>query len=386
MEQSHPLGSRPCGRAQRPLGRACRQAVMLLCTLALGLGACGDTLLGGDPAQDPVANFDALWQSFDRHYAHFTLKKLDWDGLYAQYRPKVHRDMSEEELFDVMGAMLAHLKDGHVYLTNGTRHALSDRYLFEAPLNYNRLVVNHYLLPAGYYQTAAGQITYGWVAPGIGYMNLASLAGGEGAGGDVSGWVRDVEISLRAFEGTQAMILDLRHNPGGRAFNAQFLAGHFATARKPFVRTQSRNGPGYDDFSALRTWYVEPNIDKPYTRPIVVLTNRFTFSAAEWLLLALKEFDHVTQIGTETGGGLAMFLPRELPNGWTYTVSVQKTHDARGQLYEIVGIPPDIRAEIAAADTAIGRDAILETAVEFLGEKTWYQPAERAAQRAQATP
>lgn len=343
--------------------RMAHAILALMITMAAG---CGDLLLGPDPGDGPEENFEILWQTFDRHYAHFDLKGIDWHALYAEHRPRIDASTTDDELFEVMSEMLGHLNDGHVYLSAADRRFYSDLYTRHARRNFNREHVSRSYLRTSERAVGEGNITYGWASEDIGYIRISTLAGGTGYGNDVRGWMREIDRPLREFGNARGLILDLRNNSGGRAFNAQYLAGRFATGRKLFAVTRSRNGPGYNDFSKPTEWFVEPTGDFQFTRPIVVLTNSFSFSAAEWMTLALKEFDHVTHMGTNSGGGLAMFLPRELPNGWTFTVSVQQTRCSRGHSYEIVGVPPDLFVEIGEHDAALGRDTILEEAIRYL--------------------
>ena len=64
----------------------------------------------------PEQNFETLWNLFDRNYALFEPKNIDWDMLYQVYRPKVTSKTTDDELFQIMSDMLGHLNDNHVSL------------------------------------------------------------------------------------------------------------------------------------------------------------------------------------------------------------------------------------------------------------------------------
>ena len=68
------------------------------------------------PDASPEQTFESLWQGFDQKYALFEAKAVDWQALYDVYRPRVTPDTSDEELFEIMSAMLSHLNDNHVLL------------------------------------------------------------------------------------------------------------------------------------------------------------------------------------------------------------------------------------------------------------------------------
>ena len=340
-----------------------RKLVVLVGFLAvLGCG-CGSEMVGPPPEDDPEAVFEAFWGAYDRYYAHFELKEIDWDAVYAEYRPQVGPETTDEELFDILAAMIGELQDGHVYLVGDGRRAISNRDLRRGGTDFDAATIQRQYLSDVDTGSDGGRFVYGRIGESIGYLRIATLSGGTGVGDEVTGWIEEVDRALDELADTRALIVDLRNNPGGRAYNARYVAQRFATDRRRFLITRSRNGPDHDDFSAPNHWYVEPR-GETIDQPVVVVTNRNTFSAAEWLTLGLRQFDHVTHIGTHTGGGLAMFLPRQLPNGWMHTVSVQDTRGPGGRSYERVGIPPHW---FVAPDRESPEDALLEQAIEYVG-------------------
>ncbi len=333
------------------------------------LAGCSSSFLGPDPPETPEVLFEAFWESYDRYYAHFELKGIDWDATYARHRPKITEQTTEDELFEIFSEMIQELEDGHVYLVAGDRRAFSDRHLRGGRRNFDSQAIQQNYLRESADEAGEGNMLYGSVGENIGYLRLSTLSGGHGTGSRLGGWVEDIDFVLEQFSEKDGLVLDLRNNGGGRAYNTKFLASRFATEKIPFVVTRSRNGPNHDDFSAPKTWYITPFDGPIFHRPVVILTNRYSFSAAEWLTLALREFDHVTHMGTHTGGGLAMFLPRELPNGWTHTVSVQDTRSPDGRSFERVGVAPHHFLEIEEEDELDGRDTILEEAIKFLNSQ-----------------
>lgn len=339
--------------------------VVLAVGLALTLTGCGNFFLGDDPRDDPEAIFEDFWASYDRHYAHFEIKNIDWDAAYDEFRPQVTSETTDEELFSILGQMLMLLQDGHVYLAGDEMRAYSHAEMRTDRSDFSWSQVEDSYLEGDVQVVGKGNIHYGKVASDLGYIRLSTLSGGTGKGDEMGDWIQDFDIALKALRSTSGGILDLRSNGGGRAKNTKFVASRFATEKRPFLITRTRNGPAHDDFSAPTWWYVEPAEKLRYEQPVVVLTNRQTFSAAEWLTLALRQFDHVRHLGTHSGGGLAMFLPRQLPNGWMYTVSVQDTRCPQGRSYERVGVAPHRYVE----NDSRHDDAILEAAIKDLRQR-----------------
>ena len=66
--------------------------------------------------RNPEKNFEELWKTFHNRYPFFELRNVDWKKQYDTYRPKVTRETSDDELFNIFCQMLAPLHDGHVEL------------------------------------------------------------------------------------------------------------------------------------------------------------------------------------------------------------------------------------------------------------------------------
>jgi Peptidase family S41/Tricorn protease C1 domain len=330
-----------------------------------GLGlACANTLVGPDPSSTPAGNFDALWTEFDRLYSLFPLKGVDWDSVYGVYRPQVDAVSTDRQLFDVMAAMLETLDDGHVYLIAPFAGVASN-----APAavtwktNFDAALITGYLGSSAR-SAGGGRFRYGEVAPGIGYLYIATFEDEDFK--RIDDWARDIDTVMAAVAGDRALIVDVRSNGGGDAFNAQYIADRFADRERLFAYGMSRDGPAHDDFTAPFAWYERPDGPRQFTGPIALLTNRWTASAAERFALALRVLPNVTFVGDTTQGAFPHAVPRELPNGWLYRVTVGVVVGPDRESYEGVGIPPDVAVNLAPADSAAGRDTILETAIALL--------------------
>ena len=63
--------------------------IALLSTCALLVAACGssNSPTAPTPAADFASQFDTLWANFDREYAYFEHKRIDWNAMKTTYRP-----------------------------------------------------------------------------------------------------------------------------------------------------------------------------------------------------------------------------------------------------------------------------------------------------------
>lgn len=335
--------------------RAGRIRVGAVLLVAVMLAGCVDPFLGPAPDTDsPVDSFDALWTEFDRHYSFFELKDIDWDALREEYRPRVTPETGDQALLRIMGEMLDHLEDGHVNLYSPAgQYAYIDWFdpypeSFWWPLIEDRVASVQY--------SPDGKITWGRYRT-VGYIHLGDFVGDERVG--------QVEDAVRDLQEYDALILDVRSNGGGSARSARLVAGLFADTRFHHLDIRYRNGPGHDDFTEPDAKYVVPR-EPHFNGPVVVLTNRRTFSAAEDLVLAMKRIPGVTVIGDTTGGGAGSPITRELPNGWTFRLSRWIATDPSGWTWEGVGIAPDLHVVQTADDLLSGREPVLDSALAVL--------------------
>ena len=130
---------------------------------------------------------------------------------------------------------------------------------------------------------------------------------------------------------------------------------------------QHKTGKGHSDFSSLEPHYIEPSSNIRWTKPVVVLTNRQVYSAANEFTMYMKAMPMVKVVGDHTGGGAGMPFSSSLPNGWVVRFSAIPTYDAQRQSTEF-GIAPDYYVSLSDEDMLQGRDTIIEYARQLLRE------------------
>ncbi len=334
--------------------------------------SCGKTLVGSDPANTPQNNFQILWDDFDRYYALFEVKNVDWQALYDIYAPQVTDQTDDRTLFDILSAMLTHLNDLHVQLDTSFAGFISGYADGRPKGTLNLDLVKSKYLSSKFQTTGNGFFTSGQISAytladrsnayrQLGYLHIASFSDRNG-----SAWVEAIDPIVNEFFNHSGLIIDIRDNSGGNAENTNAIAGRFVDQKRVYALFQTRNGPRYSDFTPIRERYVEPVGNKQFTKPIIVLTDRRTESAAEHFVLAMKQFSYVTVVGDVTAGGLAHNIYRELPNGWTYRISIGKWFSTDNVLYEGVGIPPDIQVAVSPSDAEMEKDPVIEIAIQLL--------------------
>ncbi|WP_224994515.1 S41 family peptidase [Cesiribacter sp. SM1] len=332
----------------------------------VALCSCEDSLINEPPLKNsPVGNFDLLWQDFHDYYGLFEVKKINWDSVYAVYKPQVHEGMSEAEFYAVSTSMLSILNDAHVTLfpTNpdlprwsvdledGISH--QEDYKFE-------VVKENYLQN---HKQAGGVFDWGWLSDSIGYIHvdhfMVKLA-------DVDDAMKEIAPALKKAKG---IVLDIRDAPGGQDPVGQRLAGYFAQEKYLYMKTRKRSGPNPADFTDWLNWYVDPmGGGELKDKPVILMTTRFTGSGAETFSLAMLELPQVTQAGDTTAGAFSDNPMRQLYNGWMFSLSVGDFRDASGESFEGRGLAPALLWENNPADVKAGKDEALEKAIQHLAE------------------
>ncbi len=330
----------------------------LLISIASLLLACGCHPIE-EFDRNNQGNFDALWTAIDEHYCFFDEKDVNWDDVYAKYSPMVNESLSRTQLFGICENMLNELQDGHTNLSSGFETSYYRNWWSDYPQNFNRRIIEENYLKFEYKQL--GSVIYSILPENIGYILIPSFSGGL-SNNNIDWILSDMLI-------TNGLIIDIRDNGGGMMSNAEAWVQHFMTEPLTAGYMVHKNGPAHDDFDSpypieFNTLGAEHIV---WIKPVVILTNRSTYSAANYFVMCMKELPQVIHAGATTGGGAGMPYSQELPNGWSVRMSSVKVLDSKGVITEH-GIHPDENCEINMNPQAEaeGRDTMLEFAITLL--------------------
>ena len=306
----------------------------------------------------PEGNLEALWTIIDQRYCFLSYKEaelgMSWAEVHDRYLGRLGPDMSRVQLFEVLCQMLSELKDGHVNLATSLDLGRNWSWKEDFPENLDRELRMRYL--GTDYHIGSG-LYYTILPDNIAYVVYESFSDAIGDGN-----LSDMLTFLRLTDG---MILDIRGNGGGELTNAEKLSSRFTNERVLVGYMSHKTGKGHDDFSSPRAEYVSPSSGVRWQKPVVVLTNRSCYSAANIFVRNMKEMPLVTIMGDRTGGGSGLPFSSELPIGWSVRFSASPSMDARGQHIEF-GIEPDVESQLDEAKAASGTDSMIEQARAFL--------------------
>ena len=346
-----------------------KNILFTFCLFALTLflfSACEKSLLGDEPNNDPITNFELYWNDINEHYGIFLARNFNWDSIYTAYKPLVNDNTTDDELWNTMTEMLDYLDDSHAFISN---RETGDLFISGYTLNqasHNVFRANPY--KENYLENVAHPDTTRdpnkLVLSGkvkdkdIGYIWL-------GAFDDYDEYLIDDFIEEQ--QNYKAILLDIRSNGGGDANIAQFIASRFGDASHLTHTSQDKIGPGPNDFAEKVEWYSLVDGPQQFIKPVIVLTNRATISAAEDFLLYMKSYTHTAQIGDITAGDFSnTSMHRFLPNGWEYRYSTQMYLLPDGTSLDGVGHHPDILVKNEMENVDAGQDLVIEAALQYL--------------------
>lgn len=330
--------------------------IALLLTAAVGLTACHDM---EEYTDDPRGNFEALWSILDEHYCFFDSKNVDWDKVHDTYSRRISDRMTREELFIVCADMLAELRDGHVNLSAPFNTSYYRAWWSDYPQNFNKRLIEECYFNFNYRQSSG--LMYGFLENNIGYIYYESFSSPVGEG--------NLDYALNFLSTANGLIIDVRDNGGGSLTNVETFVARFIDRPTLVGYISHKTGPGHNDFSEPYAITYRPAQEGRvrWAKPIVVLTNRSTFSAANNFASVMKNLPGVTIVGSVTGGGSGVPFSSELPCGWGIRFSACSMLDALGESTE-GGITPSegCAVDLDPLDALSGRDTILEKAIEIL--------------------
>ena len=326
----------------------------LFLILSAGIISCERLFTAEDPANNPVNNFEMLWHNLDSKYSLFTTKGIDWDSIYQVYRPDIHNDMHDTALFRTLGRMIQELKDGHTDITSSFGKIEFD-YTTGAKQNFvPHIIAFTYLGDDG---MERDWMLYD-IIDSVGYLYVGSFSNEITEDG-----IREV---LNYFTDTKGIIIDVRNNTGGNDRYCKVIANHFFDQKRKVEINHYKTGPGHDDFGTI-DFYIEPKEGFGISNPTVILTNRACFSACNSFVSWMSTLPHVSIVGDTTGGGGGTPHFSELPNGWTYRYSANKSFRTDG-LNMDDGIPPDHYVILTKKDSTNWKDTLIEYALDLIDQ------------------
>lgn len=175
--------------------------------------------------------------------------------------------------------------------------------------------------------------------PRIGYVRVTQFS--EPTGKEFARALDDLEK-----QGMEALVLDLRFNPGGLLTAAVDVAGEFLPSGSLVAYTEGRSA------AAERRYLAPGKGHKARSYPVAVLVNGSSASGAEIVAGALKDTGRALLVGETTFGKGSVQSVISLPDGSAVRLTTAKYYTPGKQLIHEKGVVPHIRATMSSDDEA----------------------------------
>lgn len=337
--------------------------------------------------------FDTLWFTFAENFAFNEELNWNWHSNYKTWRNKISDNMSESALADVIKELIDELGDAHAYVESDddsffamnnikweqfrsriieegfsqqTKFS-SMRDFFQALNKKRNKIISSYFDKKHLPLQLNRSLLWASLPHGISYLSIDDMSeysAKETVQADIEEVDRAMKHIMPMLTNAKGLVIDLRWNSGGYDIVSQRILSYFIDKTLLIGSKSYRTENG---FSKPVNIIVHPATFDRYLGPIVVLTSGITMSAGESFLLGIAAREQVTIIGEPSNGGFSDSLPKQLPNGWSFTLSNERYLDHKGENYEYVGYPVEKSFEyLNATDLKAEKDSALIEAMKIL--------------------
>jgi C-terminal processing protease CtpA/Prc len=305
------------------------------------------------------ASYEKAWKTIRDNY--FDRDKLgEWERWHHAFDGKL---TSRDDLAAAVKQMLGSLKDDYSYV-------LSDEARRERQSGHK----------------SKGTVTSATLPGNIGYIRVSSLSPDNVIG--------EFRHNIGRLQGADGYVIDLRGNHGGFISNADGLFSMLAD-EGTFMTFRGRHDGSPDDEHFQLTadgWNVaengkltrkhrQPNLAK--NKPLLILVNEDTRSAAEMLAGALRENGRAVVIGTTTFGKGVLQDSYDIGSGIEIKIVTARYFLPKGDNIHNRGIDPDIAVEQRGSNGDRQLDSALAVARRLLAERRATPPSVVAAEETQ---
>ena len=395
-----------------------RIALVWLLGIFLALTGCRKTI-----SSTPVATsypgdnypdiFQSFWNGMNTNYMFWGIDTTNWDNMYTVYKP----------LFDQLTIFdSAHEAKAEQYFQQMTKGLIDSHYDLQyqltgnsfSPSTYRRLqqdpnyfvdsafpaAVLDSLIPAKYIDHSSlvmgtdtvvleGNSTpftavSGTIQGSILYLYFSSFALSQASTNTGPVFNYFFNTLHRNYPNLKGIVIDVRGNGGGEIEDLDYLVGQMVTSQYTFGYTRYKNGVNRLDYTPWAPAVVKPWVGGSVnvTAPIVVLADHLSASMAELTTMAIKTLPNGKFIGTRTWGANGPLTSSVYFDGGQFTIgsaafgssgymfvytSSSMFKYLNGDIYEGVGVPPDIYSRETTAAYLNGDDLVLDQAIKYIG-------------------
>lgn len=368
--------------------------------------------------------FETTWQLVADHYVDAAFNGVDWQGVRAEFEPRVRAARSWVEFYALMRAMIARLGDGHsvflppraAQIAHAQRRGAPGAHAFGLAANLRAMPDASLLV----LQVPAHAEAARWLKPGdriIAVEGLSLTAAGaasplfdtrarvrltvtdayghnreavvpkelfgsthfpppvaarrlEGGVGYLalfdfstfgsSAYARDALMQLTRRDKLTGLVIDLRANEGG-------VMGQMLDVLGMFLEGVDA-GAHVDRVGNLTSYTVPAGRLLPalHAVPIVLLVGETTHSAAEIFAAVMQVHGRARVVGSTTSGNTELVRHFRLPDGSSLWLAVASYRAPNGAMLEGIGVVPDLTVDVPWWRFVQDQDPQLVAAVRML--------------------
>ena len=176
--------------------------------------------------------------------------------------------------------------------------------------------------------------------------------------GDDTKGLFDQAVGKILASGDKAIILDLRNDPGGYLDTAVSIASNWVDDGQVVVKEKDYKGDVKD--------YNASGVNRLKGIKTIVLVNGGSASASEILSGALQDYGLATLVGEKTFGKGSVQELTELKNNGELKVTIAKWLTPKDRAINKIGLDPDVKVELSAADAQADKDPQMDKALELV--------------------
>ena len=173
------------------------------------------------------------------------------------------------------------------------------------------------------------------------------------------------EQAMAELRAADAIVIDLRGNPGGVSAVAQGVAGHFV-AETISLGTMKGRRDHLELVAQPRRVARDGSAVEPYRGPLAVLIDEGSASTSELFAAGLRDHDRARLFGSRSAGAALPAVMDRLPNGDVFLHASMDYIRPNGERVEGRPIVPDVETPLLRSDLRAGRDAALEAALSWI--------------------
>ena len=171
----------------------------------------------------------------------------------------------------------------------------------------------------------------------IGYIKLTQFQ--EKTASDLRDALEEIDN-----KNINALILDLRNNPGGLLKGAVDVSSLFLPPQKLVVYIKGRSGE--------KTEFKTAKGNRHFDYPMIVLVNQGSASASEIVAGAMQDWEKAVILGTQTFGKGSVQTVIPLSDGSALRLTTARYYTPKDRSIQTTGITPDIIVELKTTNGA----------------------------------